>query len=179
MVHAIGFGKTKPICRRGPGRAQTGGASSGAGAPAYCAKQTQFCQPGVRPEGRGVRRIVQTNPIRPPQGGLGAAPKPIVQNKANLPGRRPEGEMCETNPISKRVSSVKYQVVGRASRVATPQDLLASNFTLHTSNSAEGQSCKTNPISGRRGREKTKNVRRSAKVNLWPARSKKSNAKNL
>ncbi len=52
------------------------------------------------------------------------------QNKANL------GE----------VSSVKCQVLSRASRASSPRSLLASNSTLYTSNSAEGRSCETKPI---------------------------------
>ncbi len=45
-------------------------------------------------------------------------------------GRSPEGEICKTNP----------------SRAASPRSPPASDFTLHTSNSAEGRSCETKPI---------------------------------
>jgi len=71
IVPAIGFGKTKPICRTGPRGTRDGGASSRAGAAAYCAKQTQFAAAG-----RG----------RP-------SPRPEA---LTLP---PTGQMCETKPI--------------------------------------------------------------------------------
>ncbi len=84
-----------------------------------CAKQTQFWP--RQGEGQVVYgKGVTTN----------RTCKEHWKNKANL------GE----------VSSVKCQVLSRASRAPSPGSLPTSNFTLHTSNSAEGRSCKTKPI---------------------------------
>jgi hypothetical protein len=71
IAPAIGFGKTKPICPNDPRGARDAGATSRAGAAAYCAKQTQFAAAG-----RG----------RP-------SPRPEA---LTLP---PTGQMCETKPI--------------------------------------------------------------------------------
>jgi hypothetical protein len=118
------------------------------------AKQSQFpaVPGGTRPQGRGTRgkrakqtqfpavgqdpgsRLCKTNPISAGAGRDGAAEA------------RNAGQTCKTNPISERVSSVKCQVLSRASRASSPGSLPTSDFTLHTSNSAEGRSCETNPI---------------------------------
>jgi len=107
--------------------------SDGAASPvagANHAKRTQFPPVGQDPGSR----LCKTNPISAGAGRDGAA------------GARNAGQTCKTNPISERVSSVKCQVLSRASRASSPGSLPTSDFTLHTSNSAEGRSCETNPI---------------------------------
>jgi hypothetical protein len=79
IAPAIGFGKTKPIFRNGPRGARDGGATSRAGAAAYCAKQTQFAAAGP---GRPSPRACPERSER--AGGLDAATHGAnVRNKAN------------------------------------------------------------------------------------------------
>ncbi len=75
IVPAIGFGKTKPICRAGPRGARDGQVTSRAVPAAYCAKRTQFGpggQPGARVAARAHRGTTAPNKANCPKRGTEA-----------------------------------------------------------------------------------------------------------